>query len=422
MLQKNYKNQETKDIFKHELVDIIDLNHHLCIFADQFNWKCVDDYFANIFTDNTGRPSEDSRLIAGLFYLKSLYNTSDQQLVNTWRENPYWQYFCGERYFKHKLPIDPSNLSKWRRKLGSEGIEKLQEILLLFAFSSGFIKEGELNHVIADTTVQEKAITYPTDSKLYHKCREQLVSRAKELKLSLRQNYNKVGKIALVKSARYGHARQFKRMRKEIKKLKNYLGRVQRDVRRQLSKMSLEDRCLTDLLNKASSLLTQTRTSKNKLYSLHAPEVVCISKGKTHKKYEYGTKVSVVSTVKNNWVLVSEALDGNPYDGHTLKVSLYKIKKFIGITPKEVYVDKGYKGNGVESTKVYISGQKRGVTSSIKKRLKKRQAVEPIIGHLKHDHGMSRNYLRGSIGDKINALCAAIGFNLNKLLKMMTMA
>ncbi len=186
--------------------------------------------------------------------------------------------------------------------------------------------------------------------------------------------------------------------------------------------MSLEDRCLTDLLNKASSLLTQTRTSKNKLYSLHAPEVVCISKGKTHKKYEYGTKVSVVSTVKNNWVLVSEALDGNPYDGHTLKVSLYKIKKFIGITPKEVYVDKGYKGNGVESTKVYISGQKRGVTSSIKKRLKKRQAVEPIIGHLKHDHGMSRNYLRGSIGDKINALCAAIGFNLNKLLKMMTMA
>lgn len=422
MLQKNDKNQETKDIFKQELVDIIDLKHHLCIFADQFNWKCVNDYFANIFTDNTGRPSKDSRLIAGLFYLKSLYNASDEQLVNTWRENPYWQYFCGERYFKHNLPIDPSNLSKWPRKLGSEGIEKLQEILLLFAFSSGFIKEGELNHVIADTTVQEKAITYPTDSKLYYKCREQLVLRTKELKLSLRQNYNKVGKIALVKSARYGHARQFKRMRKEIKKLKNYLGRVERDIRRQLSKRSLEDACLTDLLDKASRLLAQTKTSKNKLYSLHAPEVVCISKGKSHKKYEYGTKVSVVSTVKNNSVLVSEALDGNPYDGHTLKGSLAKIKKIIGIPPKEVYVDKGYKGNGAESTKVYISGQKRGVTSSIKKRLKKRQAVEPIIGHLKHDHGMSRNYLRGSIGDKINAVCAAIGFSLNKLLKIMTMA
>ena len=416
------KNRLTKDLFQQELKEMIDLNHRLCLLADQFTWKSLDDNFAKLFTERTGRSSKSIRLIAGLFYLKSLYNTSDEALVATWLENPYWQYFCGERYFQHKFPINPSSLSKWRKQMGADGIEKLLEILVLFAFSNGFIKTDELSQVVVDTTVQEKYVTFPTDSKLYHKARMKLLDLAKLLGIQLRQTYVRVGKRAYLMSGRYGHARQYKRMKKEIRKLKCYLRRVVRDIERKALKANIDHTHLNELLTKANQLLQQSKQSKNKLYSLHAPEVECIAKGKVHKKYEFGVKVGIVTTLKNSWVLASEAIHGNPYDGHTLKHCIDKAKQICNKPLKQVYVDRGYKGHGITDTDIYISGQRRGITPTIKRKLKRRSAIEPVIGHLKSDHRMGTNYLLGKSGDKINAICAAIGFNLKKLLGMMTMA
>ena len=416
------KDRLTKDLFQHELKDMVDPDHRLCILADQFSWSSLDDGFAKLFSEKTGRPSKSIRLISGLFYLKSLYNVSDEALVSTWLENPYWQYFCGERYFQHKFPINPSSLSKWRKQLGPGGIDELLKVLVLFAYNQGYIKPSELSQVIVDTTVQEKYVTYPTDAKLYHKARIKLVALTKELGISLRQTYVRVGKRAYLMTSRYGHAGQYKRMKKEIRKLKCYLRRVVRDIQRKQFGANIDNHHLNDLLSTSEKLLQQNKRSKNKIYSLHAPEVECIAKGKVHKKYEFGVKVGIVTTLKNSWVLVSEALSGNPYDGHTLKQNLDKAKRIFNKPLKQVFVDRGYKGHGITDIPIFIAGQKRGITPTINKKLKRRSAIEPVIGHMKSDHRMGTNYLLGKAGDKINATCAAIGFNLRKLLGMISTA
>jgi IS5 family transposase len=303
-----------------------------------------------------------------------------------------------------------------------DGIEKLLEILILFAFKQGFIKPDKLSQVVVDTTVQEKYVTYPTGSKLYHKARIKLVDLATALGIDLRQTYVRVGKRAYLMSGRYGHARQYKRMKREIRKLKCYLRRVVCDIERKLLKANIHNPHLIELLGKANQLLQQSKQSKNKLYSLHAPEVECIAKGKIHKKYEFGVKVGIVTTLKNSWVLASEAMHGNPYDGHTLKYCIEKAKKICNKPLKQVFVDRGYKGHGITDTNIYLAGQKRGITPTLKRKLKRRSAIEPVIGHLKSDHRMGTNYLLGKSGDKINAICSAIGFNLKKILGMIAVA
>jgi IS5 family transposase len=269
-----------------------------------------------------------------------------------------------------------------------------------------------LKRVIVDTTVMEKNISFPTDSKLLNRAREQLVELADECGVKLRQSYTRVGKVASLNAGRYAHAKQFKRMRKEVKKLKNYLGRTVRDIERQI-KDSLDLQVeFADLLNKSKRLLSQEKKSKDKLYSLHAPEAYCISKGKAGKPYEFGCKVSLVLTHKQGLVLSSQALHENQYDGHTLDGSLKKAAELSKMSIEQAFVDKGYKGHGVEDCRVYISGQKRGMTRTLKKHLKRRSAIEPHIGHMKSEGKLRRNYLKGAIGDALNALLCAIGHNM----------
>jgi IS5 family transposase len=355
-------------------------------------------------------------LIAGLLYLKALYNLSDDQLIHTWVENPYWQYLCGEQYFQHKFPIDRSVLSHWRKRVGKEGIEKLLTGTLSLAKDLGYLNKRDLKRVNVDTTVQEKFVRYPTDSQLYFTAREQLVSLAHRHSIPLRQSYRFKAKYALSKAGRYAHARQYKRMRRSIKELKNYLGRVTRDIERYVEQHSLSVRELEVLLSYANRLLSQQRKAKNKLYSLHAPEVSCIAKGKAHKPYEFGVKVGVVSTSNRGWILASEAFHGNPYDGHTLKASLDSMLHNTGTLPQQCFVDRGYRGHGEERVEVFHSGQKRGVTKSQKKWIKRRSAIEPVIGHMKQSHGLDCCRLKGKVGDQINALMAAIGYNLSQIL------
>ena len=273
-----------------------------------------------------------------------------------------------------------------------------------------------MNKVNVDTTVQEKAIAFPTDARLYHKMREGLVRAAESRGIRLRQNYKRVSKKALAKQGRYGQARQLNRARKMSKKLKTYLGCVYRDIGR---KVAEPDAQLRELLALAERLLNQKKEDKNKIYSIHAREVECISKGKAHKRYEFGCKVGMVTSSRDNWILGIQALHGNPYDGHTLKSSLSQMEKLTDWQAREAYADLGYKGHDYGGgTQIHIVNYRKmkTLTRSVKRWFRRRAAIEPIFGHVKYDNRMDRNHLKGREGDQINAILSGCGFNMRKLL------
>ena len=416
MKPKKPQQQDQTDLFRSRLDQILDRKHPLFVLANQIDWSVFDSKFGRLFADK-GRPALPTRLVVGLHYLKHAFNESDESVVARLLENGYWMYFCGFEFFIHRLPLDPSSLVRWRKRIGPKAMEQLLAETLETAKREEHLSEAHLERVNVDTTVQEKAIAYPTDARLYHKARVLLVKAAKDRGIALRQSYLRLGKRALIMSGRYAHARQMNRARREQKKLKIYLGRVCRDV---LRKCPQPDAQLAELLHNAQRILTQQRHDKNKLYSLHAPEVECIAKGKAHKKYEFGCKVSVATTSKDNWIIGVEALHNNPFDGHTLKGALQQVKRLVGWEPRNAYCDKGYKGNPKQlgATAIHLATRCR---SSMKpgewRWFKRRSAIEPVIGHMKEDHRMERNYLKGIDGDKMNAILAACGFNLRKLLR-----
>ncbi len=285
------------------------------------------------------------------------------------------------------------------------------------ALESKTVKPSSLERVTVDTTVQEKAIAHPSDSRLYLKALQILVRQAKKAGIKLRQSHTRLAKKAATKAGRYAHAKQFKRMRRELKRLRTYLGRVLRDVSRKIAgKAALEAR-FARLLGLVARLLAQQPKDKMKLYALHAPEVVCISKGKAHKRYEFGCKVGIAATNKEGLFLAARAFEGNPYDGHTLQATLDQAEAMSGVEIQRAYADRGYRGHDYEGkAKVMLSGHKRGLTPTMKRELKRRSAIEPMIGHAKNDGRLGRNWLKGPEGDKINAILAAAGHNLRLVL------
>jgi len=353
----------------------------------------------------------------GLHFLKAMYNESDESVVYKWVENPYWQNFCGEVNFQHKLPIDPTTLNKWRKKIKAEGFEDIFKSVIATALKTGTIKREHFEKVNVDTTVQEKAVTFPTDAKLYHKMREKLVKEAKVLGIILRRTYKKASKGSLIMQGRYRHARQMRRAAREVRALRVMMGRVKRDLARRTKDMERSEK-LQGLLDLAERLYRQKRDDRNKIYSLHCPEVECIAKGKAHKKYEFGCKVGFVTSSKGNFILGAEAFHSNPYDGHTLKKNLDQLKRVLPVDVKiiDAFVDRGYKGHGVTEVNVHMDqARKKTETKSFRKWLKRRAAIEPLIGHMKNDGGPKRNHLLGEQGDQINALLMAIGFNMRKI-------
>lgn len=414
------------ELFGAHLSELLNREHPLYVLAERIDWSQFDAAIDACYADELGRPGVNTRLMVGLLYLKHAYDESDESVVARWVENPYWQFFCGLNYMQHELPIDPSSLSKWRKRVGVERLEKLLEATIQTALAMKAMRPQELQQVNVDTTVQEKAIAFPTDARLYHKMRVALARRAKSLGLALRQNYRFRGKRLLAKQGRYAHARQMKRAAKMTRQLKTILGRVVRDVERKAHKLQgqIADEPLRDLLTLAQRLLEQTRTSKNKLYSVHAPEVECISKGKAHKRYEFGCKVSVATTSKSNWIVGTQALHGNPYDGHTLSGAIGQVAQLTGRTPEDVMVDQGYRGHGYTGSAIVhvLRTIPKRATRAMKRMLRRRAAIEPTIGHLKSDNRMNRNYLTGQVGDKINAVLSAAGYNLRKLLRWLVFA
>ena len=417
------RDDRQNDLFRTSLEAIINLRHPLVRLAAEINWDFLAKRFSSVCRVGPGQPPLPTRLVAGLFILKHMHNLSDEALCDRWVENPYFQYFCGEAVFRHELPFDRSSLTRWRQRLGEEQIAALLQESLSVAHRSGAIETKDLERVVVDTTVQEKAIAHPTDARLIHRAIEKLVDLAKREGVKLRQSYLRLAKRAAIMVGRYTHAHQFKRARRELKFLRTRLGRIIRDIRRKIEDDgALEDRFgpLLDLALRARH--QEQRQRGPKVYSLHAPEVECIGKGKARAPYEFGCKVSIVTPVTaprgGQFVLHAKALHGNPYDGHTLAPVIADLEKLTGVAVRRIHGDKGYRGhNYPDRFKVWISGQLRRVTKVIRREMRRRAAVEPVIGHLKDDHRMRRNHLKGREGDRINAVLAAAGYNFSLLLR-----
>jgi transposase, IS5 family len=406
------------DLFRARLSQQIDRRHALVRLAGLLDWRVFEARFGELYHPHVGRPGLPIRLMVGLCYLQHTFGLSDEEAVARWVENPYWQYFCGFDYLQLSLPIDPSSLTRWRQRIGREGVELLLQETIAAAPRAEAIKAQSLERVSVDTTVQPKAIAHPLDSRLYHRGREILVRLAKRHGVPLRQSYARLGKKALRLASRYAHARQMKRARREIKRLKTYLGRVFRDVRRKLEGRPEVAAHFDEALTRVERLLAQQRTDKNKLYALHAPEVACIAKGKAHKKYEFGAKVSVAVTNREGLVVGMQAHPGNPYDGQILAPALAQAERLTGVAPKRCYADRGYRGHGVNGdTAVFVAGRRRGITPTIRRELRRRSAIEAMIGHMKLDGKLARNHLKGALGDAVHALLCGAGHNLRLILR-----
>ena len=416
------KSQETSgqiDLFNTPLADLLNPKHELYQLANLIDWKVLDDAFGEFFAETQGAPALPTRLIAGLHYLKHAFARSDEAVVAQWLENPYWQYFCGEEYFQHQMPCHPTSLTYWRKRIGEAGCEWMLSVTIQAGVNSKTVKKQDFESVTVDSTVQEKAITYPTDGKLYERCRQHLVRLAEQHEIPLRQNYNRKAPYLLMMANRYSHAKQMKRKRKMLKQLKTLVGRVYRDIERQLDNQSdAVKAAFKETLEKTQQILNQQPQDKNKLYSFHATEVECIAKGKVHKKYEFGVKVGITVTNKSNFVLGARSFPGNPYDGHTLESCLEQAEILSGTRAKETFVDLGYRGVEVPGVTIYKARQKRGVdTRRLKRALKRRNAIEPVIGHMKNDGLLGRNYLKGELGDAMHAILCGAGHNIRMILR-----
>lgn len=416
-----------QELFRSRLDQIIDLNHSLGRLTFLMDWERLHKEFAPYYAP-VGRAGLPVRLMIGLNLLKHMYALSDEEVCKRWVENPYFQFFCGEVFFQHRFPIERSSLSHFRNRIDPARYETLLQESLAIACQLGALTLKDLQTQALDTTVQEKNIAHPTDHGLLYKAITKLGTIARQVGIKVRQSYTRVAQKASIKVGRYLHAKQMRRARRNLKFMRIRLGRLIRDVERKVEGVCQDiPMGFYETLDKAKRIWKQKRGDPSYLYSWHAPEVECISKGKARAPYEFGVKVSVATNLRasgdkgKHFVLHAQAMHGRPYDGHTLKKAAENIKHIIGRLPERLIVDKGYRGHkwANPDTKVFLSGQKRGVTAAIKRDIRRRSVIEPIIGHLKNDGLLRRNYLKGRRGDQINAIFAGIGFNFRQLISVL---
>jgi len=400
-------------IFEVALESFIDMNHELVLLSKQIDWAEVESDFAEYYSADNGRPSIPIRTMVGMMLLKNIYNLSDEGVVARWVENPYMQYFTGEKVFRKRPPMDPIDMTKFRKRIGEGGAEKILRISLMV--NAEEVTEKELEQVMIDSTVQEKNITFPTDAKLYRKIIERVQKMSEREHIKLRRSYTREVKALKLKIRFMNHPKRKKEGLKAVRRLRTIAKAVVNDISRKMSDVQMSFyRKDIDLYLR---VIRQERGDKDKVYSLHEPEVECISKGKEHKKYEFGNKSAIVKT-GSGLIVGALAFHGNPYDGHTLPAHLEQVRRLTGHTPKEALTDRGYRGKkrvGVTEISIPSSGtpgqsyyQKR----KARKKFCRRAGIEPVIGHLKSDHRMIRNYLKGTLGDAINTMMAAAAFNM----------
>lgn len=442
----------TDDFFRSRLDQMIDLRHPLAVLSQKMPWDGLEESLRPVFehrdrkgrqffTDdmfgqnlqiagagvsNAGRPRLPIRLMVSLLYLKHAYDVSDRELVVRWTENVQWQYFSGMEYYQTKFPCDPAQITRFRQMLGEAGVEELFKATIDAAVKMKAIRPSEFERVIVDSTVVEKAEAYPTDSRLLEIARYQLIKNAKHVGIKFKQTFAMEGKQLKRKAAGYAHAKQFRRLRRTLKRQRTVVGIVIREVQRKLKVLNLESSAalerMNTLLERAQRLVDQKPKDKNKLYALHAPEVECIGKGKARQPYEFGVKAGFAVTHKRGLIVGARTFPGNPFDGHTLAEQLEQARILTEEhnTPiKQVYVDLGYRGVDYANPDVEIihRGKYKSMIKADRKRLRRRQAIEPTIGHLKADHGMRRTWLKGASGDALHVVLCAAGFNLKWLMR-----
>ena len=420
MRPKKHETTGLNDLFRARLDQIINMKHELVQLAGKIDWNWLDSEIAPLYSDK-GRPGIETRFVVGLLLLKHIYGLSDEGVCERWIYDPYFQYFSGEEFFQHAFPHERSDLSHWRQRLGDK-LELLLAESLRVAHESGALRTKDLERVTVDTTVQPKAITFPTDAKLLHAAIKGLNRLARKYGVRLRQSYLRIAKQAAMMAGRYAHAKQFKRHQRQLRLLRTRLGRLIRDIRRKIAgNADLEAEFIWPL-SRADQIRSQQQRQRGwKLYSFHAPEVECIGKGKASAPYEFGVKVSIVTTNARapggQFVLHAKALPGNPYDGHTLAGVIEATERLTGCMIERGYVDKGYRGHDTPNPRrIFISGQKRGVFGIIKRELRRRSAIEAVIGHMKTDGHLGRCHLKGRAGDAANAVLTAVGHNLRLVL------
>ena len=448
----------TDDFFRARIDHMIDLRHPLVVLASRMPWQEIEARVAQVFSrkgsagvampeldlfgeqvqrkpvaSNAGRPRVPLRIMVALLYLKHAFNESDQSVVQRWGETPTWQIFSGQAHFVHRQPCDATTLIKFRQLLGEEGVKDLLAQIINVAVELKLIKPQELTRVIVDSTVQHKAIAHPSDSRLLETARVKLVEAAKDAGIDLKQTFAKEGQHLSRKAGRYAHARQFKRMKRAIKRQRTVVGRLQRDIERKATAASTAigaavRQVQAETLNKAQRIVAQSAQRKaldgqRKLYAWHAPEVDCMSKGKARTPYEFGVKVGIASTLHGNLIVGARAFHGNPYDGHTLAEQLEQatiLMQDSAVKPMTAFVDLGYRGVDADNPEVHIvhRGKAKRISEQERKLLKRRQAIEPIIGQLKSDNRMDRCDLKGERGDRLHAVLCAPGYNIRWLLRM----
>jgi len=401
-----------------DLIDQLNPKHELVILANIIPWDTLEEELAGFYHEKMGRPAKPIRLMVGLMILKQMEDLSDEKVVEAWVANPYMQFLCGATQFQWQFPCVSSDLTHFRNRIGEEGIKKILAVSIALHGKEALEKE-----VTIDTTVQEKNITFPTDAKLHRRIAEKCRKIAAAGEIDLRRSYTRTIK-KLMKAQRFAsHPRNRKKAKKAQKELKTIAGRLLRELNRKLPKETQE--LYQSTLELFERVLAQERNSKNKIYSLHEPDVYCMSKGKEHKKYEFGAKASIVTTKNSGIIVGAQSFSENIYDGHTLDTVLNQVKELRGERPEIGICDRGYRGRSkVGDTRIMIpkSPLKRATAyekQKARKRFRRRAGIEPIIGHLKSDYRLGRNYLKGIAGDAINLMMAAAAFNFKKLLRQL---
>lgn len=415
MSQPSTPNIDQGNFLFADLIDQLNPKHPLLRLSEHIDWSVFDEAFSPLYS-YLGKPSKHIRLMVGLSILKHMENLSDEVLVQRWVQNPYYQAFTGEVEFQWQLPCDPSSLTNFRKRIGSRGHEKILAVSIVL--HQGKIAEDEM---CIDTTVQEKNITFPTDAKQYRKIHAHLLKIARKENIGLTRTYEKeVRKLKL--QTRFGtHPKNRKRARYAVKRLKTISGRLLREIQRKMT-MALLETCHERFVL-YQRMLNQKRGDKNKLYSLHESHIYCMSKGKAHQRYEFGTKASITTTRDSGIIIGALAFEKNIFDGHTIPDVLAQIKRLLGRVPVVGIGDRGYRGKSKVNDTQIVTPKPARKNASIdamalaRKRFRRRAGIEPVIGHLKSDHRLKRNFLKGFTGDQINLIMAAAAFNFKKWMR-----
>lgn len=399
----------------HGLADQLDQKHPLYQLANSIRWTIFDDAFKKHYSEKMGKPAKPIRLMVSLLILKHVRNLSDENLVDHWAENIYFQYFSGEQHFQPNIPCVPTELVAFRLRIGEPGVELiLQESIRV---NDPPANDNDRMVVSVDTTVQEKNITYPTDDKLYKKIIKKCWIIADKESIDLRQSYTRVvkklGNLQRFKGTKHGG----KAARKANKKIQIIAGRLVREIGRKLPLMSL-GRYLP-ALKLYQRVLSQKRGDSDKIYSLHEPHVKCYAKGKEHKKFEFGSKVSILVDQNSGIIMGALNFTQTLHDSKTIPDVLEQYERLNGNEAKEVFVDRGYKGiKQYKASTIHVPIPDKNITKAKRQKHSRRAAIEPVIGHLKQDYRLCRNYLKGIIGDNMNVILAAAAMNFKRRINL----